>query len=72
MKAKMKNENKNKDIIEKCETRPQSATCKSWCEVGEHFVDKKDMWPNFGDCKYCSTEKEYELTNMTKISKRMD
>ena len=34
---------------------------KSWCEVGEHFVDKKDMWPNFGDCKYCSTEKEFEL-----------
>lgn len=30
-----------------------------WCEVGEHHVNKEDMWPNFGDCQECCTEDEY-------------
>ena len=30
-----------------------------WCEVGEHYVDKKDMWKDFGDCQDCTSEKDY-------------
>ncbi|EGB02863.1 hypothetical protein AURANDRAFT_67682 [Aureococcus anophagefferens] len=33
---------------------------KAWFEVGEHYVDKEDMWSKtFGDCKHCCSEKEY-------------
>ena len=31
-----------------------------YCEVGDHYVEKTDMWPNFADCKNCCSEKEYE------------
>ena len=30
-----------------------------WCDVGEHFVDAGDMWPNFADCQNCCSKKEY-------------
>ena len=30
-----------------------------WCEVGEHHVDKKEMWKDFGDCQNCTSEKDY-------------
>jgi hypothetical protein len=29
------------------------------CEVGEHWVDKEDLLPNFADCYECVTVKEY-------------
>jgi len=32
---------------------------KVWCEVGEHLVEKGDMWEDFADCKGCVSEKEY-------------
>ena len=40
-----------------------------WCEVGEHHVNKEDMWPNFGDCQECCTEDEY-LDNCTEADYR--
>ena len=30
-----------------------------WCEAGEHHVDKKEMWKDFGDCQNCTSEKDY-------------
>ena len=30
-----------------------------WCEVGEHFVNKNEMWEDFADCMNCVSEKEY-------------
>ena len=42
----------------------------AWCEVGEHHVDKDEMWPDFGDCQNCCSEKEYlERTGQTKKKK---
>ena len=35
-----------------------------WCEVGEHYVDSGEMWPHFGDCMNCCSEKNY-LTYMS-------
>ena len=29
------------------------------CEVGEHWVEKEDLLPNFADCYECVTVKEY-------------
>ena len=32
---------------------------KKYCEVGEHYVEEEDMWPDFADCKNCVSEKDY-------------
>jgi len=41
-----------------------------YCEVGEHYVSNGLMWPDFGDCQECCSEKEYlERTGGTKTKK---
>ena len=32
----------------------------AYCNVGEHKVNKIDMWEDFADCKNCVSKKEYD------------